>query len=59
MSHFTVGFHDAEKHYEICEYAENSSQALEFAKKDIPYLKANPDKVDRCTNESALDWLRS
>ena len=58
LTHYTVGYHDAEKHhYEICEYATDSYSAIEHAKEDVPYLKEHPHSVDRCTNETGLDYL--
>tara|TARA_B100001996_G_scaffold9401_1_gene7919 strand:- start:1285 stop:1446 length:162 start_codon:yes stop_codon:yes gene_type:complete len=47
MSHYTVGYHDAEMHHlEICEYAENSYEAIEHAKEDVPYLKEHPHYIE-------------
>ena len=60
QSHYTVGYHDAQQHQlEICEYATDSYEAIEHAKEDVPYLREHPSYLDRCTNESGLDWLRS
>ena len=60
LSHYTVGYHDAEQHQlEICEYASNSYEAIEHAKEDVPDIGAHPRFTDRCTNETGLDWLRS
>ena len=56
--HYTVGYHDLQKnHYEICEYAADSYEAIEHSKEDVPYLRAHPSFIDYCTNESALDNL--
>ena len=58
--HYTVGYHDAQQHhYEICEYATDSYSAIEHAKEDVPFLKEHPHSIDRCSNETGLDWLRS
>ena len=60
LSHYTVGYHDNQQHtYEICEYASDAYSAIEHAKEDVPYLREHPSYLDRCTNESGLDWLRS
>ena len=60
LSHYTVGYHDAEQHQlEICEYASNSYEAIEHAKEDVPYIGEHSRFIDRCTNETGLDWLRS
>ena len=60
LSHYTVGYHDAEQHQlEICEYASNSYEAIEHAKEDVPFIGEHPRFIDRCTNETGLDWLRS
>ena len=60
LSHYTVGYHDAEQHQlEICEYASSSYEAIEHSKEDVPFLREHPRFIDRCTNESGLDWLRS
>ena len=58
--HYTVGYHDSQlRHLEICEYAVDSYEAIQDAKEDVPFLREHPSFVDRCTNESGLDWLRS
>ena len=54
--HYTVGYHDTQRHtHRICEYANDSYEAIEHAKEDVPYLKEHPHFIDYCTNESALD----
>ena len=54
--HYTVGYHDTQhKHYEICEYAVDSYNAIQNSKEDVPYLREHPHFIDYCTNESALD----
>ena len=56
MSHYTIGYHDADQHrHYICEYAENSYDAIKHSQEDVPYLKEHPSFVDSCTNESGLD----
>ena len=58
MSHYTIGYHDTNKKtFEICEYAESAYEAIEHAKEDVPFLKEHPSYLDRCTNETALDYL--
>jgi len=58
LVHYTVGYHDAQKHYyEICEYASNSYSAIEHAKEDVPYLREHPHSIDYCTNETGLDYV--
>ena len=52
QKHYTVGYHDIQnKHYEICEYAEDSYQAIQNSKEDVPSLKEHPSFVDYCVNE--------
>ena len=54
--HYTVGYHDIQRHtHQICEYANDSYEAIEHAKEDVSYLKEHPHFVDYCTNESALE----
>ena len=58
QKHYTVGYHDTEhKHYEICEYAVDSYNAIQNSKEDVPYLREHPHFIDYCTNESALDHI--
>jgi len=57
--HYTIAYHDAQQHYhEICEYATDSYSAIEHAKEDVSYLREHPHFIDRCTNESGLDYVR-
>ena len=59
LSHYTIGYHDAEQHhYEICEYAANSYEAIQNSKEDVPYLREHPSFIDMVTNESGLDYVR-
>ena len=58
MSHYTIGYHDADQHrHYICEYAENSYDAIKHSQEDVPYLKEHHSFVVSCTNESGLDYL--
>ena len=52
QKHYTVGYHDTQhKHYEICEYAIDSYNAIQNSKEDVPYLKEHPHFIDYCVNE--------
>ncbi len=52
QKHYTVGYHDTElHHFEICEYAADSYEAIQNSKEDVPYLKEHPHFVDYCTKE--------
>ena len=52
QKHYTVGYHDTElHHFEICEYAVDSYEAIQNSKEDVPYLKEHPHFVDYCTKE--------
>ena len=45
-------YHDTElHHYEICEYAVDSYEAIQHSKEDVPYLKEHPHFIDYCTKE--------
>ena len=58
LSHYTVGYHDAEQHHlEICEYATDSYEAIEHSKEDVSYLKEHPHFIDYCTNNTGLDYV--
>ena len=47
MKHYTVGYHDFEMHtHEICEYAEDSYQAIADAKEDVPYIHDHPNSIN-------------
>ena len=51
-NHYTVGYHDNQlQHYEICEYAADSYNAIQNSKEDVPYLKEHPSFIDYCTKE--------
>ena len=52
LTHYTVGYHDTElHHYEICEYAVDSYNAIQNSKEDVPYLREHPSFIDYCTKE--------
>ena len=52
QKHYTVGYHDSQlHHHEICEYAEDSYQAIQNSKEDVPMLKDHPSFVEYCVNE--------
>jgi len=52
QKHYTVGYHDTQlQHYEICEYAVDSYNAIANSKEDVPYLKEHPSFIDYCVNE--------
>ena len=52
MSHYTVGYHDQQRHhFEICEYADSSFDAMQHAKEDVPFLKAHPHYIDEVLRE--------
>ena len=58
MSHYTIGYHDADQHrHYICEYAENSYEAIKHSQEDVPYLKEHPSFIDYCTNDTGLEYL--
>ena len=60
MSHFSIAYMDKNNNlFEICEYAKNADEAINYAMKDIPLLKDHKEYIYRCTNESALDWLQN
>ena len=52
QKHYTVGYHDTElHHYEICEYAVDSYDAIQNSKEDVPYLKEHPHFIYYCVSE--------
>jgi len=54
--HYTVGYHDLQKnHYEICEYATDSFEAIQHSKEDVPSVKDHPHFIDYCKNHSEID----
>ena len=55
MHHYTVGWDDSKHiHHEICEYAEDSWHAAQYAKEDVPYLKGHPFSINEILNEDHL-----
>ena len=52
QKHYTVGYHDLQKnHYEICEYAADSYEAIQHSKEDVPALREHPSFIDYCVSE--------
>ena len=52
QKHYTVGYHDTQHHhYEICEYAMNAYEAIQYSKEDVPALKEHPSFIDYCVTE--------
>ena len=59
QKHYTVGYHDTQhKHYEICEYAVDSYNAIQNSKEDVPYLQEHPHFIDYCVNEEVNNISR-
>ena len=57
--HYTVGYHDLQKNnYEICEYAADSYEAIQYSKEDVPTLKEHPHFIDYCTSEEVNNISR-
>ncbi len=47
FNHYTVGYHTANRdHQDICTYAENSYDALQTVKADLPYLQDHPNYIE-------------
>ena len=63
QKHYTVGYHDLQKnHYEICEYATDSYEAIQHSKEDVPALREHPSFIDYCCTEEVKnisDFLSS
>ena len=58
QKHYTVGYQDTElHHYEICEYAVDSYDAIQNSKEDVPYLKEHPHFIDYCVSEEVKRLL--
>ena len=52
QKHYIVGYHDSQyQHYEICEYATDSYEAIQNSKEDVPYLREHPSFIDYCSKE--------
>ena len=56
QNHYTVGYHDNQlHHYEICEYAVDSYEAIAHSKEDVSYLQEHPHFIDYFKNNSEID----
>ena len=54
--HYTVGYHDTQlHHYEICEYAVDSYEAIQNSKEDVPFLEGHPHFIDYCTKDNTTE----
>ena len=43
MHHYTLAWHDNQDvEHHICEYAEDSWHAAQYAREDVPYVKEHP-----------------
>ena len=52
QKHYIVGYHDTQHHhFEICEYAVDSYDAIAHSKEDVPELKEHPSFIDYCISE--------
>ena len=52
QKHYIVGYHDTQHHhFEICEYAVDSYEAIAHSKEDVPALKEHPSFIDYCVTE--------
>ena len=52
QKHYIVGYHDTQHHhFEICEYAVDSYEAIAHSKEDVPALKEHPSFIDYCVSE--------
>tara|TARA_B100000212_G_scaffold291634_1_gene233390 strand:- start:850 stop:1074 length:225 start_codon:yes stop_codon:yes gene_type:complete len=52
QKHYIVGYHDTQHHhFEICEYAVDSYEAIAHSKEDVPELKEHPSFIDYCVSE--------
>ena len=50
--HYIVGYHDTQHHhFENCEYAVDSYEAIAHSKEDVPELKEHPSFIDYCVSE--------
>ena len=59
QKHYTVGYHDTQlQHYEICEYAVDSYNAIQNSKEDVPNLQEHPHFIDYCTSEEVNNISR-
>jgi len=47
FKHYTVGYYEADHdHKDICTYAEDSYDALQTVKTDLPHLNEHPHFID-------------
>ena len=54
MHHYTLAWHDSEHvEHHICEYAEDTWQAAQHAREDVPYLQEHPYSLYEILKE---DW---
>ena len=52
QKHYIVGYHDTQHHhFEICEYAVDSYEAIAHSKEDVPALTEHPSFIDYCITE--------
>ena len=52
QKHYIVGYHDTQHHhFEICEYAVDSYEAIAHSKEDVPALREHPSFIDYCVTE--------
>ena len=52
QKHYTVVYHDTElHHFEICEYAIDSYEAIQNSKEDVPALQEHPHFIDYAMKE--------
>ena len=59
QKHYTFGYHATEHHhYEICEYATDSYEAIQNSKEDGSYLMEHPHFIDYCTSEEVNNISR-
>ena len=59
QKHYTVGYHDTQKHhYEICEYAMSAYDAIEHIIEDVSYLREHPHFIDYCCSEEVYNISR-
>tara|TARA_B100001115_G_C15452269_1_gene212826 strand:+ start:227 stop:451 length:225 start_codon:yes stop_codon:yes gene_type:complete len=63
QKHYIVGYHDTQHHhFEICEYAVDSYEAIAHSKEDVPALKEHPSFIDYCVTkevENIANFLES
>ena len=47
MSHYTVGYHDDQRHMqEICTYAHDAYEAIQDVREDVSYIHDHPHSID-------------